>query len=166
MERLQQSIDECVARLEVGSGDEVAILADTDTEPEIWRALFAAVEKVHGQPTLVLMTPRAANGLEPTACADDALSRASVVFAITGASATHTKALKRAAQNGARICSMPGINLDIMQASVMTPNYEDMRALGDRLAEIFAPAEWMHVTTAKGTDLRVAMGGWNRMPND
>ena len=164
MERLQLSVDECVERLQIGSGDEVAILADTDTQPEIWQGLFAAVQKRNGQPTVVLMGPRAANGLEPTACADDALSHAAVVFAITGASATHTKALRRAAQNGARVCSMPGIDLDILQSAVMTPDYGGMRNLGDRLAETFAPAEWMHVTTTKGTDLRVAMGGWARMP--
>lgn len=164
MDRLRQSVDECVERLEVAKGEEVAILADTDTDPKIWQALFAAVEGRDAQPTVVLMRPRLANGLEPTVSADDALSRAQVVFAITGASATHTKALKRAAQNGARVCSMPGIDLDIMQASVMTPDYAAMRTLGDRLAELFAPAEWMHVTTAKGTDLRVAMGGWQRMP--
>jgi aminopeptidase len=164
MTRLEQSADECVARLDLAAEEEVAILADTDTDERIWRALFTAVHKRGAQPTVVIMTPRAANGLEPTIAAGDALEHAAVVFAITGASATHTKALKVAAQNGARVCSMPGINIDILESTVMTPDYDAMRRLGDRLAELFAPAEWMHVTTRRGTDLRVAMGGWSRMP--
>lgn len=151
-------------RLAVVAGEEVAILADAATEPEIWRAFFSAALQRGAQPTVVLMSPRTANGLEPTVAATDAIQHANVVFAITGASATHTKALKKATMNGARVCSMPGIDLDIMLSEVMTPDYRKMRELGDRLAELLAPAMWMHVTTAKGTDLRVAMGGWSRMP--
>ncbi len=164
MDRLRESIEESVTRLEVAEGDEVALLVDTDTDASIWRGFFDVIESRRAHPTVVLMAPRAANGLEPTRSADDALSRANVVFALTGASATHTKALKRAAAQGARVCSMPGIDLDIMRAAVMTPDYDAMQMLGGRLAEIFAPAMWMEVTTATGTSLRVAMGGWERMP--
>lgn len=164
MDRLQQSVDESVDRLAVAAGEEVAILADTDTAPEIWRAFFSSVQSRQAHPTLMLMPPRPANGLEPTVAAADGLARADVVFALTSASATHTKALKQATKNGARVCSMPGINLDIMNAKVMTPDYRAMQELGKRLAEIFAPAKWMEVTSKKGTSLRVAMGGWERMP--
>jgi hypothetical protein len=83
MERLRESIEESVTRLEVSEGDEVALLVDTDTDESIWRGFFAVTQSRGAHPTVVLMAPRAANGLEPTRSADDALSQANVVFART-----------------------------------------------------------------------------------
>ena len=162
--RLIDSTDLSLDRLGVSAGDEVSILTDTGTETEVWRAFFERTIARGASPTLVLMTTRSANGLEPTPGASKAVAEANVVLALTNASATHTKALKNAALGGAKVGSLPGISADIMTAAVMTPDYAEMQSLADRLSEIFAPAREMRITTAAGTDLRVGMGGWDRMP--
>jgi len=163
-ERLIESTDLSLDRLGVTQGDEVSILTDTGTEAEVWRAFFDRTQARGASPTLVLMTTRSANGLEPTPGAAKAVTEANVVLALTNASATHTKALKAAAQGGAKVCSLPGISTDIMTAAVMRPDYGEMQSLADRLSEIFAPAKEMRITSAAGTDLRIGMGGWDRMP--
>jgi leucyl aminopeptidase (aminopeptidase T) len=164
LSELRESVASSLDRLEVRQGEEVAILVDADTEQEVWQEFFRAASARAADPTVVLMPTRGANGLEPTGAAARSVVGADVVFALTTASATHTKALKAAAANGARVCSMPGVTLDIMTAQVMTPNYEEMQELGARLAEVLAPGREMRVTTARGTDLRVGLGGWDRMP--
>jgi leucyl aminopeptidase (aminopeptidase T) len=163
-EQLIESTDLSLDRLGVTSGDEVSILTDTGTETDVWRAFFDRAIARGASPTVVLMTTRSANGLEPTPGAAKAVAEANVVLALTNASATHTKALKNAAVGGAKVCSLPGISTDIMTAAVMRPDYEEMQSLADRLSEIFAPAREMRITTAAGTDLRIGMGGWERMP--
>jgi leucyl aminopeptidase (aminopeptidase T) len=162
--QLEAASDACLEQVDVRPGEEVVLLADTDTDAVVSQAFFAAAERRQAQPTIVLMRTRSANGLEPTRAAAESLRNADVIFALTGASATHTTALKTAANNGARICSMPGISADILGHSVMTPDYAAMRRLAARLGEIFVPGRRMHVSTAAGTELQVDMGGWQRMP--
>lgn len=163
-DRLIESTDLSLDRLGVTSGDEVSILTDTGTETDVWRAFFDRAVARGASATVVLMTTRSANGLEPTPGASKAVAEANVVLALTNASATHTKALKNAAMGGAKVCSLPGISSDIMTAAVMRPDYAEMQSLADRLSEIFAPAREMRITTTAGTDLRIGMGGWDRMP--
>lgn len=161
---LVDSVDQSLDRLGVNSGEEVALLTDTATEPVVWETFFDRISARGSSPTVVIMPPRSANGLEPTGSAASALLDASVVLALTSASATHTKALKTAAERGALVCSLPGITVDMLEAAVMRPDYDEMQALADRLMEIFAAGREMRIVTDAGTDLRIGMGGWARMP--
>jgi leucyl aminopeptidase (aminopeptidase T) len=95
------------------------------------------------------------NGEEPPDHVAHAMHDASVVFATTTYSVSHTRARLAATAAGARIASMRGFTEAFAQA--MSVDYRQLRSRGARLAAALTAAESCRITSAAGTDVTLSV---------
>jgi len=94
------------------------------------------------------------NGTEPPDEVSEKLLDYDVVIAITTFSLSHTKARENATRKGARIASMPGLELSMLTADgPIAVDYNAIREESKRIAEMLTEAKIARITTELGTDL-------------
>ena len=59
-----------------------------------------------------------------------------------------------------RLAHMPGVNKDVFQNCVLKTDYEEIERLGIELVQVLARARSCVLTSAKGTELKMNLGGW------
>jgi leucyl aminopeptidase (aminopeptidase T) len=89
---------------------------------------------------------------------------ASVVFAITTYSISHTQARLAATAGGARIASMPGFTEAFAHA--MSVDYELLRSSGARLAAALTAAESCRITSTDGSHVTLGVKGRRATADD
>ncbi|WNS76590.1 aminopeptidase [Bacillus sp. DTU_2020_1000418_1_SI_GHA_SEK_038] len=106
------------------------ILIVTDSElVDIAKIFFQAGEELGNETIMMLMTPRSKSGEEPPFHVSEVMRSVEVVLCITKHSLTHTKARKLASASGARIATMPGITIDMLQKGAITADYIEVEKL-------------------------------------
>src|SRR5699024_1731904 len=93
------------------------------------------------------MKTREKSGEEPPKQVAEAMFMSDVAICITEHSLTHTKARKRASENGTRVITMPGISLDMFNKGAITADYSDVETLTNEYCDILQSGE--HVTIEK-----------------
>lgn len=82
------------------------------------------------------------------------LTNYDVIIAITTYSLTHTRARENASNNGVRIASMPGFEIDmLMPNSVMDADYNIIAQRTIKMSEKLTEAKTARVTTRHGSDI-------------
>jgi leucyl aminopeptidase (aminopeptidase T) len=149
--------------LGVGSRDRVLVLCNP-AERAIAEVLAAAAESRTRAVRLLEYPTLSRNGEEPPVQVAQAMRDASVVFATTTYSISHTQARLAATAAGARIASMRGFTEAHAQA--MSVDYTLLRGSGARLAAALTAAETCRITSAVGTDLSLSIKGRRATADD
>ena len=149
--------------LGVGARDKVLVLCNGG-ERAVAEVLVAAAESRSPAVRLLEYPTQSRNGEEPPDDVARAMLDASVVFATTTYSISHTQARLAATAAGARIASMRGFTEDLAEA--MSVDYELLRSDGARLAAALTAAESCRLTSAAGTDLTLSLEGRSATSDD
>lgn len=151
-------------------GEEALILTDTRSQEyrgaaAFIQALMAAVRYHGGEPTLITYTPRPGQVDEPPKVVAQAMRAANVLFTLPTVPLTETEAMREALAAGARALLFGGAagagRDDDMLYRLVTPSLEELEqvaGLARAIAGAFARGREVHLTSARGTDLRLTIG--------
>ncbi|MEW8959987.1 MAG: aminopeptidase [Moorella sp. (in: firmicutes)] len=138
--------------------DETVLIIVDDESKELGETLEKAVRQYAGEAILLKMKTRSRHGEEPPLLVAEAMGLAEVVIAPTTRSITHTEARRKACQRGARIASMPGIDLNMLTRT-LNADYNAIQELTHRLSNILTQGKTVEVSSALGTKITFAITG-------
>ena len=161
---LTRSADLIVRRLlAVAPGEQVAIVCDPHSEMAMANALAGVVESVGAEFTVLTMPTRELvrkNYLGPVI--EASLLHADCLIGLTGASGapTYARSVKEL-YNARKLRGMSMVmrNVDNFTRGGARADYDALFEEGQRLAELWRPAERIHVTTPNGTDITADIKG-------
>lgn len=150
--------------LGVGPSDDVLVLCNQQ-QRTIAESLAGAAGGWARTVRLVAYPTLTRDGEEPPAFVAEAMTEATVIFAPTTFSLSHTRARREATGRGARIATMPGITAEIFERAVSVDPGELKRA-GERIAAELSAAASCRVTSPAGTDLVLSLEGRTAICDD
>jgi leucyl aminopeptidase (aminopeptidase T) len=135
-------------------GEQVVITADTRSDRRVIQEAAKAVYGVGAVPTLVIHPTTEVPTSDPPDPAAAAIAAADVWIEFNDSYLLYSNAWKKAMEAGVRYLVLPG-DADSLVRMVGRVDYPLLDKLAEKLAELPGTASEMHITTAKGTDLRV-----------
>lgn len=148
-------VDTCA---NVTAGEKVLIVADLETY-KIAGLLFAALIERDIEPIVTIMLPRELDGQEPPPLVTAAMLEADVIIMPVSVSISHSTAVKKTLQNGARILAMSAFNEDLMYKGGIKADFVKQKVVCDRFADYFAKAERIEITSSAGTSFTASIAG-------
>ncbi|MHA1490530.1 MAG: aminopeptidase [Promethearchaeota archaeon] len=148
-------LDDCVS---LRASEIILIITDTKLL-EIAQVLVAAVNKRNAEPVLIVMKPLKRDGQEPPILVSEAMKHADIILIPVSKSITHTKAVKLAAEAGARILVMTAFTERLMMSGGIEADFKAQKPICEKLGELFTKANTVHLTTKAGTDLTMNIEG-------
>lgn len=145
--------------LGVKRGEQVLIVADTRTSPELPVALSAQAYALGADPAIVTIAPRSHSGVEPPPPVAHAMVGSDVVISVASTSMYHTEAKGAAQRAGVRGCFNAPSREDAWIRGAMTADLGEIRVSSERLAERLRGAQAIRVTSPAGTDLTASIAG-------
>lgn len=133
-------------------GEQVVIVTDPDTEI-LAKPLSIAATELGAEPVICVMPTRKVHGEEPPTAIAAALFNADVFFVPVKISMTHTQAIKKAVQNGARGLVMTDFSAEMLEGGGIDADFPAQAIICKKIAAIFENASKVHLTTAAGTNL-------------
>jgi leucyl aminopeptidase (aminopeptidase T) len=143
--------------LKVSRDDDVLIVCNPTTR-SIAEALLHASLDVGCSAELLEFEAQSRSGAEPPGAIAAAMCRATVVFAPTVYSLSHTAARAAATDAGVRIATMVGLDTDVF-CRALAVDYDLLKRDGGRLAARLTAASTCRVRSAAGTDLFLQLAG-------
>ena len=111
---------EIVLRKCLGLKKDEKLLIVTDSKLcSIAKMFFEQAKKITNNVKLITVLIPKVHGTEPSKKIADEMLNYDVELLITTKSLSHTKARKRACDKGARIATMPGITMDVVERSLI-----------------------------------------------
>ena len=130
--------------------ESVLIVCDEKKE-KIANLFFKICKKFGAEVSLVKIKEREETEREPPLAIKEAMKYSDIILAITTISLTHTKAVREARKNGARIASMPSINEKMFSA--LDVDYKKLVKYCKKVAKLYENVKEIKIKTRKGTDL-------------
>ncbi|MBI2657073.1 aminopeptidase [Candidatus Woesearchaeota archaeon] len=124
----------------------------------IGNALYKASLKITSKSRLILTTIPKSHGAEPPMNIAAEMKRHDVVLCPTTKSLTHTRARENASRKGARIATMPGITIDMMER-VLDVDFHKIRGVNNGLISKLKNRDKIRITTDIGTDIEFHLKG-------
>lgn len=122
------------------------ILIVTDAELKSVATIFYEAGVDLGNETMLMeMMTRSKSGEEPPHTVSEAMKSAEVVLCITKHSLTHTNARKEASAAGARIATMPGVTLDMLEEGAISADYSEVEKLTNEYCTILENGKWVEI---------------------
>ncbi|QCJ44370.1 aminopeptidase [Bacillus sp. S3] len=141
------------------------ILIVTDSESSEIADVFDQAGAHLGNETIVMkMATRTKSGEEPPRPVAEAMKAAEVVLCITHHSLTHTKARKEASACGARVATMPGITIDMLEEGAITADYAEVEELTASYCELLEAGELVTIEK-EDTKLSFSIKGRKGIPS-
>ncbi|MGI9950770.1 aminopeptidase [Moorellaceae bacterium AZ2] len=137
---------------------ETALVVTDGTVPEVAGAFWQAARELAREAIFMEFPPRSRHGEEPPAAVAAAMAAADVLLLPTSRSLSHTRARRKACEAGARVASMPMITAEMMMRALAV-DYEAMRSLTRKYAEVLTAGEVARVTSPAGTDITMKLNG-------
>jgi leucyl aminopeptidase (aminopeptidase T) len=150
--------------LGVGRDDDVLILCN-DPQLAIAEALNDAAGPRAAGVRVLAFDAGSRHGEEPPNEVRAAMEEATVIFAPTTFSLSHTQARQEATRRGIRIATMPGITEEVFRRA-LDVDYGELKRAGESLAAQLTAASTCRVTAPGGTDLRVDLSGRSGISDD
>ena len=148
------ALKDCMA---VKKGERVLIITDEPAR-KIGYALWEGAKELGAEAIFTeIITPRS-NGEEPPEPIAELMKLVDVILIPTSKSLSHTDSRREASKAGVRIATLPGITEDMMTRT-LNANYKEIAKKSDILAEIISKASNIRITSAKGTDINLAVKG-------
>ena len=151
--------------LNVKKGESVLILTDNSKEA-IAQSLYEAAFNVGGEVILTKIPDFDKEGQEPPMSIARLMKEADVIIITTEKTMSHTMARRRATRAGARIATMPGITVQMMDEGGMTADFKEIRRSIYRVARKLRRSKGIRVITESGTDLTMSIQGRNWITED
>jgi len=142
--------------LAIRRSDLVLVLCDEGTL-DIAQIFFQAASRLSSYPVLLEMPVMRYHGDEPSDMVARCMLKSDVVLAPTTYSITYTQATRRAISKGARVATMPGITMDMLEGGGLDADYEGIARSIRKFGRKFGKAREIHITSKEGTDLSVSV---------
>ncbi len=136
--------------------EEVLIVADYKME-KIAKALASATYHLGGEPILTYIVPRDRDGQEPPKAVAEAMKRAAVFMAPVSKSITHTTAVKKAVEAGARGLMLTQFSDDMLIYGGIEADFRSISPACEALAARFEEGSRLHMSTPVGTQLEASI---------
>ncbi|MFH1758770.1 MAG: leucyl aminopeptidase [Pseudomonadota bacterium] len=149
-------LDNCAR---VKAGESVLIITDMNMKPSIAEVLAAAAAERGAEPIIMIIRPRLTHGQEPPANVAEAMKKAEVIFTPVSTSITHTRAIKEAAEAGARALVMTAFTEELLISGPIEADFLKQMPICKAVAEVFQKGKKAHLTTPMGTDLKLNLEG-------
>jgi leucyl aminopeptidase (aminopeptidase T) len=159
-----RSAEAAVHCLGVGADDNVLIVCN-DPQLPIAEALSDAASTRARSVRVIAFDGGTRHGQEPPFEICSAMAEATVIFAPTTFSLSHTEAREEATRRGIRIATMPGITEDVFRRA-LDVDYAELKRAGEWLAAQLSAASTCRVTAPGGTDLRIELSGRTGISDD
>jgi leucyl aminopeptidase (aminopeptidase T) len=153
-----------VDALGVSAADDVLVLCNDGQRP-IADALAEAATGRARRVTVMAFPAASRHGEEPPPAVAAAMAGATVVFAPTTFSVSHTQARITATGRGVRIATMPGITEEIFGRAVSV-DYAELKRAGEEIAARLTAATTCRITSAAGTDVVLTLDGRTAISDD
>ncbi|WP_204439664.1 aminopeptidase [Amphibacillus cookii] len=108
---------------------ESLLIVTDDEKVDIAELFYQAGSLISNNIALMRMPTRNKSGEEPTDLVHLLMKQAHAVLCITEHSLTHTQARKDASALGARVATMPGITLDMLEHGAIAADYHEVQTL-------------------------------------
>lgn len=144
--------------LKVKPGERLVIVTD-DGAQEVAEALYTRGRTNGLDPTLCLMPIRSRPHEEPPSPIAAALKAADCGILAVTRSITHSRARNEATAAGVRIASMPGACPRMFEDGSLEADASVIKPLGEWISAQITAANDVHVTSDRGTDLRLSVAG-------
>ena len=132
--------------------DETVLILDDGNDDGIVKALKNEAEKKAGIVAVKEYEEPENHGEEPPQEVADAMKDFDVVIAPTSKSISHTDARREACETGSRIASMPTINREIWNSSLLA-DYERVAEISEKVYSMLEDTEEVRIKTPSGTEL-------------
>ena len=154
MNRSAQAAVDCLA---VGPDDDVLVLCN-DPQLPIADALGEAAGERARSVRVLAFAAGERHGAEPPSEVVEAMASATVIFAPTTFSLSHTAARVEATRRGTRMATMPGITEEIFRRA-LDIDYGELKRAGEALAAQLTTASVCRVSSPGGTELTMDLTG-------
>ena len=125
---------------------------------QIGRALYKNSFKITKKSNLILAPIPDSHGAEPPKGVAEKMLAYDVILLATTMSLSHTRAREAASKKGARIASMPGITIDMMERA-LNVDFNKIKSINTRLIKILKNKKIIRVKTNEGTDIKFHIKG-------
>jgi leucyl aminopeptidase (aminopeptidase T) len=150
-------LDRC---LRVRFGEQVLLLTDAGTDPDVVDAFEESIGVRGGVPVVSRMPVPDLPGQEPPATVAAAMRSAGAVIELTSLFIGSSLARRRATAAGVRYLAMPGVRIETFRADgPLTVDFDGVRADAERVGAAWQEASSYRLTTPAGTDLRGSVAG-------
>ncbi len=145
-------LDSC---LRVRSGEEVLLLTDEGTDPEVVSGLVEGIGSRGATPLVTRIPAPFIPGEEPPRAAAAALMSSGAAIELTSLFIGSSRARRRASAAGVRYLAMPGVELDTFRAGgPLTVDFDSQRDIAKVVGAAWDKGSTFRLTSAAGTDLR------------
>jgi leucyl aminopeptidase (aminopeptidase T) len=141
----------------MGTKNDEKLLIVADEKTFDLGCCFAKAGRECGFETTFVEAPVQSKG-EPPEPVAAAMVAANVEFLITSMSYSHVNARIAATEKGARVASMPMMNMDIVE-NYLNADYSLIKKVSEKLADMMTRADKIRVVTQKGTDVTLDITG-------
>ena len=157
----EDSIDELLAGsakmvvetcMDIRRGENVLIVCDPTTG-DIGQALHEATIEKSERVLLIVMPKAKHHGEEPPTPVANLMRQQQVILAPTKYSLTHTKAVRQALRDGARVATMPGITVDMFTHGGMAADFNNVKKRISNLGPHFRRRRIVNVKSKLGTEI-------------
>ena len=138
--------------MDIRRGENVLIVCDPTTG-EIGQALHAATIEKSERVLLIVMPKAKHHGEEPPTPVANLMRQQQVILAPTKYSLTHTKAIRQALRDGARVATMPGITVDMFTHGGMAADFNNVKKRISNLGPHFRRRRIVNVKSKLGTEI-------------
>jgi leucyl aminopeptidase (aminopeptidase T) len=139
-------------------GEHVLIVADTRMS-SFTAILAAAAWAAQCEPMIVTMVPRSADGQEPPPAIAAAMKSTDIFVCPVSTSITHTRAVKEAAEAGARGIMLTQFTENMLVSGGIEADFLALAPICQKVADAMAGCRHIHLTTSSGTDLTLSATG-------
>tara|TARA_B100000767_G_scaffold66850_1_gene63295 strand:+ start:523 stop:1647 length:1125 start_codon:yes stop_codon:yes gene_type:complete len=138
--------------MDIRRGENVLIVCDPTTG-EIGQALHEAVTKCSERVLLIVMPKGRHHGEEPPSPVASLMRQQQVILAPTRYSLTHTKAIRQALREGARVATMPGMTEEMFTHGGMAADFNEIKRKISNLGPYLRRRRIINVKSEQGTDI-------------
>ena len=138
--------------MDIRRGENVLIVCDPTTA-EIGQSLHIATQERSERVLLIVMPKSRHHGEEPPSPVAALMRQQQVVIAATKYSLTHTRAVRQALKDGARVATMPGMTFELYTEGGMTANFQDVKRRISNIANFLRRRRIINVKSDSGTDV-------------
>ncbi len=150
-------LDACLA---VRRAEQVLLLTDDGTDPEVVDGLVTGIEERGGVAVVSVIPTPPLPGSEPPSTVAAAMREAGAIIELTSLFIGSSEARRAATRAGARYLAMPGVRLDTFRDDgPLTVDFEAIRADAERIGSAWEHATTYRLVTPAGTDLRGSVQG-------
>ena len=138
--------------MDIRRGENVLIVCDPTTG-EIGQALHQTATQRSDRVLLIVMPKGRHHGEEPPSPVANLMRQQQIVIAPTRYSLTHTRAIRTALKEGARVATMPGLTNEMFIEGGMTADFGEIKKNLSDLSGVLRRKKLIHVKDENGTDV-------------